>query len=55
MISDEDGAHLAWAATFNGEQDVYYSYIQVSEVTSNTTAEQPESIRISPNPSQGFF
>ena len=27
MISDENGAHLAWAATFNGEQDVYYSYI----------------------------
>lgn len=55
MISDEDGAHLAWSATFNGEQDVYYSYIQISEVTSNTILEQPESIRISPNPSQGFF
>lgn len=27
MISDETGAHLAWANTFNGEQDVYYSYI----------------------------
>jgi len=27
MISDYTGAHLAWAATFNGEQDVYYSYI----------------------------
>jgi hypothetical protein len=24
MISDRVGAHLAWAATFNGEQDVYY-------------------------------
>ena len=24
MISDSLGAHLAWAATFNGEQDVYY-------------------------------
>jgi len=24
MISDKVGAHLAWAATFNGEQDVYY-------------------------------
>ncbi len=24
MISDVDGADLAWAATFNGEQDVYY-------------------------------
>jgi len=27
MFSDIDGANLAWAATFNGEQDVYYSYI----------------------------
>jgi hypothetical protein len=27
MISDETGAHLAWAATFNGEQDVYYGRI----------------------------
>jgi len=27
MISDRVGAHLAWAATFNGEQDVYYSRI----------------------------
>ncbi len=24
LISDNVGAHLAWAATFNGEQDVYY-------------------------------
>ncbi len=27
MVSDSSGAHLSWAATFNGEQDVYYSYI----------------------------
>lgn len=27
MISDSTGAHLAWAATFNGEQDVYYAHI----------------------------
>jgi hypothetical protein len=27
MYSDDAGAHLAWAATFNGEQDVYYSVI----------------------------
>lgn len=30
MISDYTGAHLAWAATFNGEQDIYYSYISDS-------------------------
>ncbi len=27
MVSDNNGARLAWAATFNSEQDVYYSYI----------------------------
>jgi hypothetical protein len=27
MVSDENGAHLAWANTLNGEQDVYYAYI----------------------------
>jgi hypothetical protein len=27
MYSDDRGAHLAWAATFNGEQDVYYARI----------------------------
>jgi hypothetical protein len=30
MRSDVTGAHLAWAGTFNGEQDVYYSKIQVA-------------------------
>ena len=30
MVSDITGAHLAWAATFNGEQDVYYAKIQVA-------------------------
>ena len=27
MISDSLGAHLAWANTLNGEEDVYYSHI----------------------------
>jgi hypothetical protein len=27
MISDDNGASLAWAGTFNGEQDVYYGRI----------------------------
>ncbi len=27
MVSDDVGANLAWAATFNGEQDVYYTRI----------------------------
>jgi len=31
MESDERGAHLAYAATFNGEQDVYYLFIETPE------------------------
>ena len=27
MVSDNNGAHLAWANTLNGEEDVYYSHI----------------------------
>ncbi len=27
MVSDNTGAHLAWANTLNGEQDVYYTHI----------------------------
>jgi len=27
MVSEVNGAHLAWAATFTGGQDVYYSFI----------------------------
>ena len=27
MVSDEGGAHLAWANTLNGEEDVYYTHI----------------------------
>jgi hypothetical protein len=30
MISDRQGAHLAYAATFNGEQDVYYGRIMAN-------------------------
>ena len=39
MQSDENGAHLAWAATFNGEQDVYYGFIPFDGIT---RAEGPE-------------
>jgi len=37
MISDNDGAHLAWAATFNGEEDVYYGHINESASTTERT------------------
>jgi len=32
MISDDNGASLAWAATFNGEEDVYYGRITQTAV-----------------------
>ncbi len=35
MISDEHGADLAYAATFNGEQDVYYVRIGIRDCNSN--------------------
>jgi hypothetical protein len=52
MYSDEAGAHLAWAATFNGEQDVYYSVIK-PDYTAISEKGKPAPQRISacyPNP-----
>jgi hypothetical protein len=52
MVSDEDGAHLAWANTFNSEQDVYYSYIEPETVGLNDPVKDESLISISnyPNP-----
>jgi len=36
LVSDNVGAHLAWAATFNGEQDVYYLRIGDYDCNSNS-------------------
>lgn len=51
MTSDSTGAHLAWANTLNGEQDVYYSriipYINSTGIGDMTHASD---IRIFPNP-----
>lgn len=52
MYSDEDGAHLAWAATFNGEQDVYYSlitpyYVRIDEQITGTPVSKLQNY---PNP-----
>jgi hypothetical protein len=55
MYSDEDGAHLAWAATFNGEQDVYYSLIVPSyvDISENEADGSITGMRIFPNPFKG--
>lgn len=55
MLSDAEGAHLAWAGTFNGEQDVYYSRIVVEEITSaeeqsNFETEKEIELNVFPNP-----
>lgn len=51
MVSDNEGAHLAWANTFNGEQDVYYGHI-VPQFTgvNNSQENQNISIKTYPNP-----
>jgi hypothetical protein len=52
--SDSLGAHLAWAATLNGEQDVFYSYIQPNFVSgSRAVAAQQSSVTVVPNPFSG--
>ncbi len=52
MRSDELSAHLAWAATFNQEQDVYYSRISpiATQIGENATTENPLSLTCVPNP-----
>jgi len=52
MVSDEGGAHLAWACTLNGEQDVYYAYIEPEAVGINDLTEENNDISVSnyPNP-----
>jgi hypothetical protein len=56
MTSDDHGAHLAWANTLNGEEDVYYSRIYLSEASIVGIDEQMElHPTISPNPGDGIF
>ncbi|MBL7137665.1 MAG: T9SS type A sorting domain-containing protein [Bacteroidales bacterium] len=52
MRSDETGAHLAWANTLNGEQDVYYSHITPTYIGMEDTRPGTNSLSLScyPNP-----
>ncbi|MBI3502132.1 MAG: T9SS type A sorting domain-containing protein [Bacteroidetes bacterium] len=54
MESDNTGAHLAWANTLNGEEDVYYSHI-VPQTTGVNEISDNASVSIFPNPSSGEF
>jgi len=40
MVSDDVGAHLAYAATFNGEQDVYSLRIGDHDCNANAIGDQ---------------
>lgn len=54
MVSDENGAHLAWAATFNVEQDVYYSRILFPTTGIKPSGVQPNLLGQNyPNPFSG--
>jgi hypothetical protein len=51
MISSTNGADLAWAATFNGEQDVYY--LRIPGSTTAVATDRTERLRLRrgvPNP-----
>ncbi|MCF8378131.1 MAG: T9SS type A sorting domain-containing protein [Bacteroidales bacterium] len=55
MVSNETGVHLAWANTFNGEEDVYYGRIYPEftgayEVSANNSV---SSLQNYPNPFMG--
>jgi hypothetical protein len=54
MISDNAGAHLAWANTLNGEQDVYYSHIVPPVATTVNALGGNNSIHVYPNPASGM-
>lgn len=54
MVSDEQGFRLAWAATFNGEQDVYFGRKVL--VPTSVGADAPAAtalLRAEPNPFEG--
>jgi len=54
MVSDNAGAHLAWANTLNGGQDVYYGHImpQFDDIK-NVEGKNMLSLNSYPNPSHG--
>jgi hypothetical protein len=55
MISDNNGAHLAWANTLNGEEDVYYSNIVPGINTGIENYLALKEISIFPNPAFQSF
>ncbi len=55
MISDNQGAHLAWANTLNGGQDVYYTRIAL-DITATASAARSSILgSVYPNPASQFL
>lgn len=51
MVSDDNGAHLAWANTLNGEQDVYYTHITPGvAAVKESWMDHQHSFEVYPNP-----
>lgn len=48
MFSTLEGAHLAWANTLNGEQDVYYAFIS-PEITATGSLQENSSLTLDQN------
>jgi len=55
MVSSNTGAHLAWVNTFNGEQDVYYSFITPQTSIGIDEASQNLNVSVQPNPTHGLL
>ena len=52
MISDAGGADLAWAATFNGGEDVYY--VRIQDLTTAVAGDAPARPRLHPSQPNPF-
>ncbi|HET9326239.1 MAG TPA: FlgD immunoglobulin-like domain containing protein [Candidatus Eisenbacteria bacterium] len=50
MISRDDGADLAWAATFNGEQDVYFMRVAATVTAAEDPVSPARLLGATPNP-----
>lgn len=55
IVSSNEGVHLAWVNTLNGEQDVYYSFITPPALTGAQDLSKNLNIFIYPNPTDGHF
>ena len=55
MVSNNTGAHLAWVSTFNGEQNVYYSFITPPLSIGVDAVSENLNVSVYPNPTSGML